>query len=230
MQGRAAVAVGAIVSLNVIVASAVLGARPAAGSHDKEVREQNVDANGFIRVHEQGTSNSRVTNLPLDEAGRLKVSGSAAVTGTVAASQSGTWTVGLDPAASVDLGNIAGATSGMSYDAGGNLRVSVAGGSAADPSVASRSPFGYSAHSTIPAGDSVTIDAADPTRVTAISFHTDHDVIVTFSHAGSVMLGLRVPANQSVVQSFAHAVLADSMQVRCLGGSACTVLKSVAAY
>ena len=46
------------------------------------VREQNLDASGLIRVHEQGTANVTGTvdvgNLPLDEAGNLRVSGQLA--------------------------------------------------------------------------------------------------------------------------------------------------------
>src|SRR3990172_5922341 len=42
------------------------------------VREQNLDANGLIRVHEQGTANVAGTvdvgNLPLDADGNMKVS------------------------------------------------------------------------------------------------------------------------------------------------------------
>src|SRR3990172_3750342 len=42
------------------------------------VREQNLDANGLIRVHEQGTANVTGTvdvgNLPLDGDGNMKVS------------------------------------------------------------------------------------------------------------------------------------------------------------
>src|SRR3990172_168377 len=47
-----------------------------------QVREQNLDGNGLIRVHEQGTANVagtvNVGNLPLDESGNVKVSGTFA--------------------------------------------------------------------------------------------------------------------------------------------------------
>jgi len=46
-------------------------------------REQNLDANGLIRVHEQGTPTVSVGNFPLDANGNLKVAGSANVSGTV---------------------------------------------------------------------------------------------------------------------------------------------------
>lgn len=45
------------------------GAAPAA----TQVREQNLDANGFIRVHEQGTSNVNVSNSSLPVSGTVSV-------------------------------------------------------------------------------------------------------------------------------------------------------------
>jgi hypothetical protein len=41
------------------------------------VLEQNLDANGLIRVHEQGTANVNVTNVPLPVSGNVNVTGSA---------------------------------------------------------------------------------------------------------------------------------------------------------
>ena len=47
------------------------GAAPAA----QPVREQNLDTGGRIRVHEQGTANVNVNNLPIDGQGNVKVAG-----------------------------------------------------------------------------------------------------------------------------------------------------------
>lgn len=191
------------------------------------------------RAHEENAKPVTIVG-PLDAAGAVKVGGGVAATqsgawavgqaGTWSVGQSGAWFVGLDGAASATLGHIDAATSGLRYDGDGNLRVSVAGGGAADPSPADRSPFGFSAHSTIAAGDTVNIDAGGLVKVAAYSFHTDHDIIVVFLRGGSVAFGLRVPAGQSAVTSFAHAIVADRMQIQCPGGDACTVLNAVAAY
>jgi hypothetical protein len=51
---------------------------------DTPVAEQNLDSNGYIAVHEQGTANVNVTG------------GNMTVGGTIAATQSGTWTVGVN--------------------------------------------------------------------------------------------------------------------------------------
>src|SRR5688500_4833396 len=92
-----ALVAGALAALNVSAASA---AEPPRAAGSAPVHEVNVDANGLIRVHEQGTVMSQVNNFPLDPVGNLRVSGNVGVTGTVEATQSGPWSVGLDPAAS----------------------------------------------------------------------------------------------------------------------------------
>jgi hypothetical protein len=172
-----------------------------------------------------------VANFPLDAAGNLRVAGSSSVTGTVAATQSGSWTVLLDSTASSQLGAIGAHTAGLSYDPEGNLRVSVAGsGGAADPTPANRSPFGTSITSGIP-GDSTAIsDAGELVHVTAYSFHSDRDLVVLFEREGSVAYALRVPAGQSMTGSFAHAIVADRLMLRCMSSDMCTILSSVAAY
>jgi hypothetical protein len=179
-----------------------------------------------------------VLNFPLD-GNRLRVTGTADVSGTVAARQSGAWTVGqsggwtvgLDSAASGQLSNIGAATAGLSYDADGNLRVSVAGaGGTADPSVANRSPFGTSITSSIPGESSATINAGEMANVTAYSFHSDRDLVVLFQRGDSPALALRVPGGQSMTGSFAHALAADRLVLRCMSSDTCTFLSSVAAY
>ena len=45
---------------------------PTPGATSK-TREQNLDANGFVRVHEQGTANVNVQNTPLDVQGSVSV-------------------------------------------------------------------------------------------------------------------------------------------------------------
>jgi hypothetical protein len=181
---------------------------------------------------------------PVDTNGSVKISGTATVNGTVAATQSGAWsvgqsgawtvgqsgpwTVGLEGPAAAALGHIDAATAGLRYDDDGNLKVSIPGGSAADPSVADRSPFGFSAHSSFTG--SITIAGPADGKVTAYSFHSDHDMVVVFERGGSAAFALWVPANQSVVGSFHHALQADGLQLQCQGGGTCTVLYSAAGY
>jgi len=204
----AALVMGASVSLGLFLSAS--GAAASGRDHEKDVR---------------------VTNLPLDANGQLKVAGAAVVSGTVAATQSGPWAVALDPSASTSLGQIAAATSGLRYDADGNLQVAVSGGgSSADPSVADRAPFGFSFAASIPGGSTVDVDAGDAARVTAYSFRADHDVLVLFSQDGSTRLAVWVKANEPAAMSFHHALRADRMSIRCLGGDACVVMHSVAAY
>jgi len=189
---------------------------------------------------------------PLAANGGVKISGTATVDGTVAATQSGAWSVaqsgpwtmgqagswlveqagawivGLEGPASTALGHIDAATAGLRYDDDGNLKVNVAMGSSADPSVADRSPFGFSAHSSFTG--TVNISGPGPSKVTSYSFHSDHDMIAIFGRGGSSAFGIRVPAGQSMVGSFHHAILADGLQLECLNGSTCTALVSAAGY
>jgi len=232
MASRAiALAAGTLLTLNAFAIAAVAGPPNAAGS--APVTETNVDANGRIRVHEQGTVSSQVTNFPLDPNGNLKVSGSATVTGTVEARQSGPWSVGLDPAASTHLGNIDTATSGLRYDTDGNLMVSVAPTtSAADPSVAGQSPFGFGASSAFPAGESFTVDHPGA-RVTSYFVQAlEGQMNVLFLRSGSVAFGFRVVAGQSPIASapLAHAIQADAWRFECGSGGNCVVFYSAAGY
>jgi hypothetical protein len=230
MRTRVAALAVVFLAVNIAAAAALIGSGSVRGAGSAPVTETNLDASGAIRVHEQGTAESRVVNLPLDAAGNLRTAGAATVQGTVAATQSGPWSVSLDPAPAADLGAIAGATSSLRYDADGNLRVTVGGGaSAADPSEAGRSPFGFS-HSTIPAETQVTLTAGSVARVTAYSFHSDHDVTAFFEEGDDLRFAIFVPAGQSMVGSFPHAIPADTLKLLCGGGSACYVLYSVAAY
>jgi hypothetical protein len=224
---------GTLVALNGVAVS-VRAENPPGKAGSAPVTETNVDASGRIRVHEQGTVLSQVTNLPLDAAGNLRTSGSAVVSGTVGATQSGPWSVGLDPAASSFLSNIDTATSGLRYDVDGNLKVSVAPtSSAADPSVADQSPFGFGAASAFPAGESFTINHGADTRVTSYFVQAlEGEIKVFFLRAGSVTFGFRVAAGQSAIASasLAHAILADSWTFECGPSSNCVVFYSAAGY
>jgi hypothetical protein len=226
-----ALAAGTLLTLNAFAVAALAGPPRAAGS--APVTETNVDANGRIRVHEEGTVSSQVVNFPLDPSGNLKVTGSAAVTGTVEATQSGPWSVGLDPAASSYLSNIDTATSGLHYDTDGNLKVSVApSDSAADPSVADESPFGFSANGAFPAGESFTIDHPGA-RVTSYFVQAlEGQMNVFFLRSGNVAFGFRVVAGQSPIATahLAHAILADAWRFECGAGSNCVVFYSSAGY
>ena len=195
----------------VLLISAVPGARPASG--------------------ERPAAPVDVLNFPLDGAGNLRVAGSSSVSGTVAATQSGSWTVLLDSTASGQLGAIGANTAGLSYDPDGNLRVSVAGaGGAADPTVATRSPFGTSITVGIPGDSSVNVTAGEMANVTAYSFHSDRDLVVLFMRGDSPAFALRVPAGQSITGHLAHAIAADRLTLRCMSSDMCTILSSVAAY
>ena len=233
MASRAiALAAGTFLTLNVFVVSALAEPPRAAGS--APVHEVNVDANGLIRVHEQGTVMSQVTNFPLDPGGNLRVSGNVGVSGTVEATQSGPWSVGLDPAASSFLSNIDTATSGLRYDTDGNLKVSVAGsGSAADPSPADFSPFGFSSGAAFPANESFTVDAFTDVKVTSYFVQAlEGQINVFFLRSGNVVFGFRVSAGQSdtATAALAHAIVADAWEFECGPSSNCRVFYSAAAY
>lgn len=209
---------------------------------------------------ERSAGSAPVTIVGPLENGAVKISGTASVNGTVAATQSGAWSVGqagpwsvaqsgswlvgqsgpwsvaqagawsvgLEGPASTALLNIDAATAGLRYDADGNLKVNVSGGgSAADPSVADRMPFGFSAHSTF--SDSVTIPGP-LTNVTSYSFHSNRDMIAIFMRGSGAAFGLRVTGGQSLVGSFHHAIPADTLQLQCVGGGECTALISAAGY
>ena len=234
MANRAmTLAAGMLVAVNASAASAWAGPPSAGAAGSAPVREQNLDANGSIRVHEQGTVMSQVTNFPLNADGSLKTAGSCSVTGTVAATQSGPWSVGLDPAASSSLTNIEVATSGLQYDGDGNLLVSLGGsGSPADPSVADRTPFGLSFATGINAGESFTLNAASPARVASYYFRaTEGTITVLFMQNDSPTFGFPLTTGQSSTAALAHAILADALRIECqAGGSNCVVFYSVAGY
>jgi len=192
-----------------------------------------------------------VMNFPLDQAGSLRTSGQCTVSGTVGATQTGpwsmaqggawsvgqagawsvgqagSWSVALGGAAATALGNIDAATAGLRYDGDGNLKVSVGGGSPADPTPATRSPFGYSAFSSFTG----TVDVPGTlTNLTAYSFHSDHNMLAVLSRPGTSPFGIYVAANQPAVGSFAHAIPTDGLSLQCLNGATCTVLISAAGY
>ena len=226
-------AVGMGVAVNLLAGSAWAGTASVGATGAAPVREQNLDANGSIRVHEQGTVMSQVTNFPLNPDGSLKTSGSASVTGTVAATQSGPWSVGLDLAASSYLSNIDTATSGLRYDTDGNLKVSVAPtGSAADPSVADQTPFGINPAAGIPAGTHVTINAGGgPARVTSYFVQAiEGKVQAFFMDSDSPTFGVRLATGESATAALAHPILADAWRFECLPGDDCIVFYSAAGY
>ena len=74
---RLTVAVVALGLVAGVIIGAIIGnpfdgtASAAPPAKDTLVREQNLDADGFIRVHEQGISNVNVVNFPSPSAGRL---------------------------------------------------------------------------------------------------------------------------------------------------------------
>ena len=222
-----ALAAGTLVSLNAV---AVLAGPPEAPG--APVHEVNVDANGLIRVHEQGTVMSQVTNFPLDPSGSLSVAGNVGVTGTVAATQSGPWSVALDPAAAGYLSNIDTATSGLRYDTDGNLKVSVApSDSVADPSVADQSPFGFNSGAGLTAGTHVTISAGGPARVTSYFVQAiEGKLIAIFLRSGFPTFAVRVATGESATAALAHPILADALELQCLPGNDCIVFYSAAAY
>lgn len=229
-----ALAAGIVAALGPLAASGALAAPGSSASGSAPVTETNVDQTGSIRVHEQGTVNSSVVNFPLDAAGNLKVSGSAVVSGTVAATQSGPWSVALDAAPAASLSNIESATAGLRYDTDGNLQVSLAGGgSPADPSVADQSPFGFSSDVAVNAGESFTVQAnPSPVRITSFFVQVKQgEATVFFQRNEGVAFAFRLAAGQSLMNSPAHAILADAMRVQCAsGGNHCILFHSVTGY
>ena len=92
---------------------------------------------------------------------------------------------------------------------------------------ASRRPFGFSVFSSFTG----TIDVPGTlTNVTAYSFHSDRNMLAVLSREDGSLFGIYVAANQPAVGSFAHAIPADNLQLRCLDGATCTVLISAAGY
>lgn len=108
-------------SYDQLVKPAVADAGPLSGL---ATREQNVDSNGFIRVHEQSTANVNVTNAS------LPVTGNVGVSGTVGAQQSGPWAVAISNLASNPVPVAVGNQPNFAFDANGNLRVTDVGGGA----------------------------------------------------------------------------------------------------
>ena len=58
----------------------------------------------------------------------------------------------------------------------------------------------------------------------------DHGPSVTVVNFPLDPAGIYVAANQPAAGSFAHAIPADGLQLRCLDGATCTVLISAAGY
>lgn len=76
MAGTAAFIAGVLIGVTIL--SGTAWAPPAS---PLRVQEQNLDASGNIKVHEQGTAMTTVTNLPVDEVGDLRISGGSAPRG-----------------------------------------------------------------------------------------------------------------------------------------------------
>jgi len=81
--GRRMAAVAALVGGVFIGVTVLSGTAWAPPSGPLKVAEQNLDASGNIKVHEQGTAKVNVNNLPLDPGGAVRVSDEAAGRGRV---------------------------------------------------------------------------------------------------------------------------------------------------
>lgn len=91
-----------VVALTIVLkVNAVDAAGPPEGL---ETTELNVDADGFIAVHEQGVADVNVTNATLSA--DVTFPASQTVDGTVSAQQSGTWNVGITGNPTVNVGNL----------------------------------------------------------------------------------------------------------------------------
>lgn len=221
---------------SVVIASGVLlllvASGPAAvgtsARPDTSVREQNLDSEGFIAVHEQGVADTNVTNLPTDAAGALRTVVEGGITGSVKAEVSGTvdaqvsGTVGVDPSAnevSLDpavqtaLDAILAELAALQFDAGGNLRVTTS-----DLPPATDGVFGLIRDSTAPTGE-VSLGGGGDELVVGMSFVANTDAEIRFVRgSGADVEAVRVvfaKANEAVTLDFSHPVLADRVRITC---------------
>lgn len=209
---------------------------------DTPVREQNLDSEGFIAVHEQGVADTNVTNLPTDAAGALRTVVEGGITGSVEAEVSGTvdaqvtGTVGLDPSAndvSLDpavqdaLNAILAELAALRFDASGNLRVATSGGPATtDLPPTTDTVFGFSENTVIPSGEGM-LGGVGEELVTGMSFVSNTDATVRFVSGSEVVRIVYAKANQALNLDFAHPLLAEGARIRCAPG--CTVSYSFSA-
>ena len=96
--------------------------------------------------------------------------------------------------------------------------------------LADEAPFGAATTFTIPGGAAIGLSLDVPFHITAYSFHTDNDIIVVFLDGNVERFGVRVPAGQSMTQSFAHALLANGIEISCPGANPCTLFRSIVGY
>jgi hypothetical protein len=166
------------------------------------VAETNLDTDGLIRVHEQGVADTRVTNLPVDPDGDLRVVGR------------------LDIEGPIDIGNT------PTVHIGNSPSVTVI-----DSVTIERLPARTLAHdrlmtiaSSTPVGP-IALGSAG-TQVTAISLWASADA--NFSFGGGALFAIHVAGGSGLVQAFDIPLLANELVVECPGG--CQVAFSVAGY
>jgi len=152
------------------------------------VREQNLDAQGLIRVHEQGIANVNVTNLPLDAGGNVRVGGAVDVTGSVEIAKT----------APVEVRN--------------TPTVVIRDAVPIKEPIANDTLF-YAALDAIPSGEA---EADWDGVVTAVSLWASSDA--HFQLSGHAVFSIHVKAGTNVVQSFDAPLDSNHLLVTCPGG------------
>jgi hypothetical protein len=188
---------------------AIAAVRPAA----QPVAETNLDANGLIRVHEQGTADTRVTNLPIAAGGGLAVEGTVGIEGTIPV-------IGkLEVDGPVEIAKM------PSVTIAGTPTVHLDNAIKLDPPTAGT--LAYSALSGLPSGhpDNPILLGDDP-RVTSVSLWASSDA--HFQLGGDATFSIHVKAGTNVVHSFVTPLRSKFLDVTCPGG--CDVSISVVGY
>jgi hypothetical protein len=190
------------IALTIAAALAVHPGQAAAAPGPLAVWETNRDADGLIRVHEQGVADTRVTNLPLDRNGDLRVAGLLEIEGPIDIGNTPTVHVGNSPSVTVT-----------------------------DSVTIERRPARTLAHDrlmTIPSSAPVGPIAlgAPGTEVTAISLWASSDA--NFSFGDGALFAIHVAGGSGLVEVFDIPLLADELVIECPGG--CQVAFSVAGY
>jgi hypothetical protein len=166
------------------------------------VTETNIDGNGLIRTHEQGVANTRVTNLPLDAAGDVRISG----------------TVDLGKTADVHVTNVPEVTIANTATVAIKAPVPVF----EEPA----ETLMYAALDAVPSGTATASWGNEAPVVTSVSFWASADA--HFQLTGDAAFSIHVKAGTNVVHSFATPLAASHLRVECPGG--CDVSVSIVGH
>jgi hypothetical protein len=166
------------------------------------VSETNIDGNGLIRTHEQGVANTRVTNLPTNAAGDVRVSG----------------TVDIGKTVNVNVANIPEVAIANTPTMAIKEPVQVF----LEPATT----LMYAALDAVPSGTATASWGNEAPVVTSVSFWASSDA--HFQLTGDGAFSFHVKAGTNVVHSFATPLAASHMRVECPGG--CNVSVSIVGH